>query len=240
VFHEEFVAGLAQDLAVPHFHDPMRVRRRLGVVGDHDHGLVEPEVEIPEHRQDDLRVHGIEIACGFIREDESGPVDERPGERHSLLFAARQLQRFVVHLVLQAQNAEDLLHGVGVVRPVAADLARQLEVLPGGDRREQIEPLEDKTDLGPADLGPLAVRAAGQIPVLDQDVAGCRTEQAAHDVQQGGFATTRRPHDGDEFPASDLQIDSAQCRYVHLADAVNFGQFADSDDILHQSNPVKT
>ena len=56
---------LPLDPAVTHVHDTVSVFRRLGIVRDHENGLAERLIQIPQQRQHDLRIGGIQVAGGL-------------------------------------------------------------------------------------------------------------------------------------------------------------------------------
>ncbi len=94
----------------PIFHgdDPVKVLLVPFLVGDHDDGLVEIPVQLPEQVEDHLRVPGVQVGTGFIGKEEGRPVHERPGDRHPLLLAAGQLGGEVMDPVAQSHDPEDI------------------------------------------------------------------------------------------------------------------------------------
>src|SRR6267154_252133 len=86
------VSGLAVfdvgDLAVAHVEDAVGDLGGFGVVGDHEDGLVELAAGLAEHLEDGVGVFGVEIAGGFVGEDDGGAVDEGAGDGYALLLAS--------------------------------------------------------------------------------------------------------------------------------------------------------
>ena len=68
----------------------LRQRRHLWVVGNHHDGVA-LLVEVLQQFGDDGLVGGVEIAGGFIREENRRIVDQSAGDADALLFAAREL-----------------------------------------------------------------------------------------------------------------------------------------------------
>src|SRR5262249_11490077 len=68
--------------------DSLGARGELQVVRDEDERRAGGGIEFEEHFHDVMRGVVVEVAGGFIREQDFGPVDERPRQGHALLFAA--------------------------------------------------------------------------------------------------------------------------------------------------------
>ena len=105
----------------------------------------------PDHRPAGL---GVQIAGGFVRQDQQGVVDEGPGHGGPLLLAAGDLRR-----VLGADGA-DAEHIAQLVRPClrlagdgAADDGGQEDVLLDRQAVQQQKVLEHEAQLPVADLG---------------------------------------------------------------------------------------
>jgi hypothetical protein len=81
----------ADDLAVAHVEDAVGDLSGVGIVGDHEDGLVELAAGVMEHLKDGVGVLGIEVAGGFIGKDDGGTGDESAGDGDALLLAAREL-----------------------------------------------------------------------------------------------------------------------------------------------------
>ena len=126
---------------------------------DHHDRLVKLFIEFLEHLEHDLGIFGVEIAGWLVRQDDRGPVDDSTRQGDSLLFAAGQFERLVMHLVLEFEKFQHLFAILRVAAAVAGvDLFREFQIAFGSERREQIEPLENKSDLAASDVCPLGVR----------------------------------------------------------------------------------
>src|SRR2546425_4715296 len=84
---------VAHDVAVAQLEGSLPVSRREGVVGDHDDGEPPLRVQWEEDGEDRPTGLRIEVAGGFVREDETRLRDQCAGDRHALLLAAGQLGR---------------------------------------------------------------------------------------------------------------------------------------------------
>ena len=84
---------VTHDAAIAQLEGSLPVRRREGVVGDHDDGQPSLRVQLEEDVEDRPAGLRIEVAGGFVREDETRLRDQRAGDRHALLLAAGKLGR---------------------------------------------------------------------------------------------------------------------------------------------------
>jgi hypothetical protein len=98
--------------------------------------------------------------------------------------------------------------------------------------RQQIELLEDKTDLAIADLGQLIVVQRVHVHPGELVQAGRRLIQATDDVHQGRFAGTAGPHDGGQIAFVDGQCRTAQGMHFGLAHLVDLADVFNFDDRL--------
>src|SRR5580765_6887234 len=132
--------------------------RRFRIVREHDDSLVQPLVQFPEHIEYDLRIFSIEVSGWLVRKNDRRTIDNRTCKRDTLLLAAREFKRFVVHLVLELQQTENFASLFGASAAVSGmDLFRKLKIPVGGQGREKVEPLKNKADLSPAYVGALGI-----------------------------------------------------------------------------------
>src|ERR687889_305039 len=72
--------GGGNDLAVAHLDNAAAHGGGLGVVGDHDDGLVEAVVHLLEHVEDDGRVLRVEVSGRLVGEDDGRVGDDGAGQ----------------------------------------------------------------------------------------------------------------------------------------------------------------
>jgi hypothetical protein len=157
------------------------------VVGHHGHGqavLVDQAAQQREHLPRGRRVEG---AGRLVGEDDLRPGDQRPGDGDALLLAARQLARPVPGPVSEADGSEHRAHLAGLRRP-ASQPARQLHVLPGSQRGDEVERLEDEADPGAAQDRQRAGGQAAEHGARDADLAGGDAVEPGGALQQRGLA----------------------------------------------------
>src|SRR3984893_665614 len=75
----------------------------LAVVGRHHHRGA-ARIDLQQQLNDLPRGGGVQVSCGLIGEKDPRVMDERPGDRDALLFAARLLVRVLVLLPFQTYD----------------------------------------------------------------------------------------------------------------------------------------
>jgi hypothetical protein len=104
----------------------------------------------------------------------------------------------------------------GALPAVSRELARQQHVVEDGKIRQQVELLEDETDVIHPEAIPPRCREAVQGLAQDFHGAGLRHDDAADGRQQRALAAAAGAADENMFTSSDLEMRQGQCR-VRLA-----------------------
>src|SRR5690606_23681997 len=132
-------------------------------------------------------------------------IHERACDRDALLLAARQLIRPVVHPLTQAKRAQQSLRADGaLVRRQAAIDARNLDVLLGRLRRQQVIALENEAECLAPQPGETVGIEALDVAAAEEILAARRPVQAAQDIHQRGLAGARLADDRDELARVNL------------------------------------
>ena len=223
------------DLAVAHVEDAVGDLGGLGVVGDHEDGLVELAAGLAEHLEDGVGVLGVEVAGGFVGEDDGGTVDEGAGDGDALLLAAGELVGAMVEAALDAEHFGEVVEERFVQFPFGGcakggDVVGDFDVAHGRERGQQIEALEDKADLGAAHFGALGVGEFGEVGAIDEDRAGGGVGETAQDVEEGGLSRTGGADDGDELAGGDGEVDVAEGGNLKFAGAIGLAEVPGQDD----------
>src|SRR5689334_15183556 len=100
---------------------------------------------------------GIEVSRGLVGKEYLRRVYQRPGDRHSLHLAARDLAGQMVLAVVYAQELQEFHHVVPGAR-FAMKGQWQEHVLHDGQGRYEVEILENVAEDIPSDLGQPALR----------------------------------------------------------------------------------
>ena len=122
----------------------------------------------------------VQVAGGFVRQDQQGMVDERPGHGGTLLLTAGDLRRVFVPDGGDTEYIAQLVRpGLRLAGDGAADDGGQENVLPDRQTVQQQEVLEHKAQLPVADLCQSVLAEICQLPIpqhdlptVDGDVAG--------------------------------------------------------------------
>ena len=93
----------------------------------------------------------VEVARGFVGQDQGRAVHQRTGDRHALQLPARQLLRQPLAQFTQPHGGQALLHPVGI--RLAEQQQRQGHVLRYVQVRQDMEGLEDETQMAPPHQG---------------------------------------------------------------------------------------
>ena len=75
------------------------------------------------------------------------------------------------------------------------DVVTDLDVSASGERRKQIELLEDKADARLAHAGALGVIKRDKIDAVDEEPSGARASEAAEDVEERRLSAARGADD---------------------------------------------
>ena len=177
-----------------------------------EHGDAVLRVEVAQRVHHGLRVARIERGDGLVRQDDLRVLDERAGNGHALLLAARKALGALGREVAEVEPVK------GPKRPELFGLGPDLQKgREGRDRIDaahqdvgenieaagEIELLEDHA----AGRAPVAERLAAQgcdIDVIEDDTAGRGIDQAVDASEQGGLAGAGTPDHTDEGPMFDF------------------------------------
>ena len=182
--------------------------------------LVDAAPEEAEHLGARARV---EVAGGLVGEDDLGSAGQGARTRHPLLLAAGELARAVAQTVAQADRVDDGVEPL-LVGLAAGDVQGQRDVLQRGQRRHQVERLEDEADAVAAQLGEPLVVERGQLGVADVDRAGGGGVETGDTVHEGRLAGAGRPHDRGELAAGEVDGDAVEGADLRVAFAVDLAR----------------
>ncbi|MDF3052464.1 MAG: hypothetical protein K0S19_569 [Geminicoccaceae bacterium] len=166
---------------------------------------------------DRLAIGRIEVSGRLVGQQNGGIAGHRSGHGHPLLLAARELGGKVLHPVGHPDPFQGRLHSALPVfsgKPPIRE--RQLDVLVNGEIADQVEGLENESDLAIPNPGPLRWREPGDRLLVERvDAIGGRVEQA-QDGEQRRLAASRGARNGDVFAVPDLQVNVREGMGLHL------------------------
>ena len=183
-----------------------------------------------EQFEDARGVVRIEVAGGFVGQEEGGAVDEGAGDGGALHFAAAHLVREGAGAGCEADEIEHFGGAdAGLAGFVAAEEEGQFDVFHGGHGGEEIEKLEDDAEAVAAVGGEGGVVGAVKGEPVDGDFAGGRLVESAEKIEQGAFAATAGSGHGNEFRGGDLEAQVAQGVHFAGGRGINAGDMAQAD-----------
>src|SRR5690606_35967056 len=148
---------------------------------------------------------------GLVGEEHGGMAGESAGDGDALLLTAGELRGQVLGAVAHAdllESFEDAFLALGGRHAAVGE--RQLDVLVNGEVADEIEGLENETDLAVADAGTLGEREALHGATVEEVGAlGGRVEQAENG-EEGGLAAAGWAGDGDVFALVDLHVNARE------------------------------
>src|SRR5881628_1887353 len=113
-------------------------------------------MNVANELHDEPSVRAVEVAGRFVGEHDGRIVRQRARERDALLLASRQLRWIVMRPARQTNFVEQRLRArAGIAR--ARDLHRDSDVLKRGQRGDEMEELEDESDLFSPELRELVL-----------------------------------------------------------------------------------
>ena len=176
--------GTVHNLAVTHVQDAMSVGGGFGIVRDHDDGLAEILIELAEQAEDSFGTFGIEVAGGFIGQDDFWLADDGASERHALLFAAGKLRRLVLQAAAQAEQIGDDLEAMRI-ESVSVNVLGQSDVVVRVESGEQIKTLKDEADFVAAQQSARGIAHGREVVAIEKHASGGGLREAANHVQHG-------------------------------------------------------
>ena len=132
------------------------VTRKAWIVGHHADRRA-ALVQLAEESHDCLAVLRVEVSRRLVGEEDQRLARYGPRDGDALLLAARELRGIMLDAVRHAHTLERLLHPLaplGRRHPAVGE--RQLDVLVDGEVTDQVEGLEDESDLAVPDARAVA------------------------------------------------------------------------------------
>src|ERR1043166_4908064 len=202
---------LVAELALVQINRPAGAGGGVRVVRDHDDGLAMLAIERLKQIQNLVAGFAVQIARGFVAEQQSRVGDNRARDAHSLLLAPGELAGIMSCAMGQADDAQ---RGRHVIFPLGLSQVRQeqrqLHVALRREPRKQVVGLEDKADVPGAPGGELALGQVAHLLPREADAATGRAVQPANQIQQRAFARPRRAHEREEFALGHFQMQVRQ------------------------------
>ena len=183
------------------------MRGGIGLVRDHEHDHSSLFRDLAERGPESVARGGVEIARGFVGEDHLRLEEQGSGDGHALLLTAAEGFRTMAQAVLEALLCEKLTSSFEQFRlrdPV--ENARQHHVFKGGERRQQIELLEDDADRPSSIEREFRFRKLIDPHARNLNLAFVGDIETREQVKEGALAAAGGAHDRVEARFIDPQV----------------------------------
>src|SRR5581483_3860449 len=202
---------------------------QLLVVRHKDQGRALLPVQAQKKLQHHMPVGAIKIAGRLVSQQNGRPHHKRARQGHTLLLASGKLNGVVVPAFQQADTLQQIQRPGRLGRAVAHKLHWQQHILLGGEGRNEMVGLENKSDLAPAHERQLILGKIRDLLAIQLDGSGGRAIETREKTQQRAFAAAGRPHYRNHFTALDIEIDPLQNLHTMAAGVDDFGKAPDLD-----------
>ena len=154
---------------------------------------------------------GVQVAGGFVGEENGGGVDEGAGNGDALLLTAGEFRGLVRGAAAEAYEVEEVVGlPAGLAGAGSADESRDHHVLQGGKLRQQVMGLEHKADATVTESGKGVSPEGKDVGSVDGEGAGIGGEERAQDLEKGGLAGAGSAHNGDDLPGAGPEVYSLE------------------------------
>lgn len=201
------------------------------IVRDHDNRFAGVAREGTENVENFGGGSGIQIAGRFVSDDQARIGDEGACDGDTLFLAAGKLFGQMMHARAEADEFEsDFDLFLASAAGKLGEQERQFDVFERGEDRNQIERLENKSDVLISPIGELRFVEARDFDALHEAFAFGGAIDAGDDVKQRAFSGTGRAHEREKFAAGDIEGNVVEGCDVDFALAINLGEISDRDD----------
>jgi len=195
--------------------------------GNHHSGSCPANLQEEAH---DLLGHiRIQIPRRLISENQKGVIDQRAGNRHSLLLPSGKGGRFDIVFVFQSKLAQQVKGLPGTLPPRGAhDLGGQRDILQRRHTGKELKLLKNKPYLLPQPGYCIAIEPS-DIPTIYDDLSLGRLLGPVQKLEQGRFSGPTRPTKKKELSFVNLQMDIRKRRIIRRVNLCHSKELDHSD-----------
>ena len=198
-------------------------------MGDHDHCRALFAIEGEDEVEDGAAGGAIEIAGGFVGEEDGRAEGKGAGEGDALLFAAGELDGVVIEAAGEADAVEEFA-GAGAAAGIAAgEFHGEEHVFFGGEGGEEMVGLEDEADFAAAELGHGVFAEVRDVFAIEDDLTGGGRVESGEEAEEGAFAAAGGAHDGGKLAAGNFEVDAFEDFDAVGSGVDGLGESADLD-----------
>ena len=174
---------LVGDLAVCQKDDAVGVAGGNWIVGNHHDRLTELTNGVAHEGQNLGAGRRVEVAGGFVGEDDLRATGQCPGHGDSLLLTAREFAWSVRESIRETHGGDDVVDP-GPIGLGSCEVHWQRDVLDGSERRDEVERLEDEPQTISSKQREFTFAGRGHVCVADHRRSGVEAIEASHAVHE--------------------------------------------------------
>lgn len=168
-------------------------------------------VELGEEVHDFFALVSMEIAGGFVGEDQAGFADDGSGDGDELLLAAAELAGIKVFLPDNVEAVEGVGNEGGALGFLDVPVGQwDVEVLCNGEIIQEMKLLEDEADVFLVEFGSSALVEFVNGIAVEMILARPFSVIHAEDGEEGGFSSSTGSHESDEVTLIYFEADLAE------------------------------
>lgn len=157
-------------------------------------------------------------------------MDQTSGHRDALALPTGETIRERTSTIRQADGAQHLHAALSYRLALGAvELQGEEQILQNRKRWQQVEELEDKTDVPPSKKGSIPLAEARHLDSVDNDSPGVGPVEPAEQIQQGRLARAALPQQHDQLARLNDQIDLLEDNVVVARFAIALGDVSQLD-----------
>lgn len=178
--------------------DAVRPRKGLAVVRCDEEGCIGFPDQVVQKRQHLLAGLVIEVSRRLICENEEWIVSKAPRHGDALLLTAGESVGKAVEAIGEADVLQDRFRPArGLGRWGPRELKRQEDILHDGERGDEVERLEDESNVRAPEERPVRLREGREVRSINYHPAGGREVDAADEVEKRALARAAPAHQYD-------------------------------------------
>jgi len=218
------------DAPVFHMHHAVGEFEDARIVRNDENATLGVEHVLAHELQDHAAGVAVQRCGGFVENEQLWITHQRPGDRHTLLFAAAEFHRWQIGAVFQTDDLQRLrAFRHGLVPIFLAQHQRNSDVLRRGQARKQMKILEYEADRTQTKFSQVVRAHLPKACAVDNDRPRGRSQNAGDHAEQRGLSTTGRPDDEQYFPVTRLKAGIAHSQRDRIAMAERFGEAGSLD-----------
>ncbi len=173
------------------------------------------------------RVGRVQIASRFVGNDQCRPMGQRSSQRHPLSLAVTERVGSMTKAIIEPEFREPLFCRRG------RDSSDNANVIENTQVGNELQRLEQVTDLAGSKLTPAGDRQLENILLVDQYISVCGFLHGTTGQKQGGFTAAAIAFDGRHGCSIDRKVNPAQHFDSRTAASIEMIEVFDLEHVCH-------